>query len=49
MSGKGSTPRPYSVSHDDFADSWERIFGKKEGQAIEQPESEENGSEREQT
>ena len=30
MSGKGSTPRPFSVDQDKFASNWERIFGKKE-------------------
>jgi hypothetical protein len=29
MSGKGSSPRPFSVSHEEFANSFERIFGKK--------------------
>ena len=29
MSGKGSAPRPFSVSHEEFANSFERIFGKK--------------------
>ena len=28
--GKGSRPRPYSVSQDEFANSFERIFGKKD-------------------
>ena len=27
--GKGSSPRPFSVSQDEFANSFERIFGKK--------------------
>ena len=27
--GKGSSPRPYSISHEKFADNWEQIFGKK--------------------
>jgi len=27
--GKGSSPRPYSVKYDDFANSWDKIFGKK--------------------
>ena len=27
--GKGSSPRPYSVSQEQFADNWEKIFGKK--------------------
>jgi len=30
MSGKGSKPRPLSVSHKQFGDSWDQIFGKKE-------------------
>jgi hypothetical protein len=29
MSGKGSSPRPFSVSYEDFSNSFERIFGKK--------------------
>ena len=29
MSGKGSKPRPLSVSRKQFDDNWERIFGKK--------------------
>jgi hypothetical protein len=28
MSGKGSTPRPFSVPLEDFAASFEHIFGK---------------------
>ena len=48
MSGKGSAPRPYSVSADEFADSWARIFGKdKEGQGESQPEGAEHGSDKE--
>lgn len=27
--GKGSKPRPYSVSQDKFADNWDIIFSKK--------------------
>jgi len=27
--GKGSAPRPFSVSQDEFANSFESIFGKK--------------------
>ena len=38
MSGKGSTPRPYSVTAEQFASSWEAIFGKKEGQGESQPD-----------
>lgn len=29
MSGKGSKPRPLSVSRKVFENNWERIFGKK--------------------
>lgn len=28
MSGKGSSPRPYSVDGQTFASNWDRIFGK---------------------
>lgn len=28
--GKGSTPRPYSVSKKQFDDNWDAIFGKKD-------------------
>lgn len=27
--GKGSKPRPFSVSYTEFSDRWENIFGKK--------------------
>lgn len=27
--GKGSSPRPFSVSYEEFGNSFERIFGKK--------------------
>ena len=27
--GKGSSPRPYSVSKEEFANNWDAIFGKK--------------------
>ena len=27
--GKGSAPRPYSVSQKQFGDNWDNIFGKK--------------------
>lgn len=29
MSGKGSRPRPYSVSQEQFGNNWDAIFGKK--------------------
>lgn len=28
MSGKGSAPRPFSVSQEEFANNFDRIFGK---------------------
>jgi hypothetical protein len=30
MSGKGSAPRPFSVSQEEFANNFDRIFGNKE-------------------
>lgn len=27
--GKGSSPRPFSVSQEQFANNWDKIFGKK--------------------
>ena len=29
MSGKGSSPRPFSVDRRTFEDNWDKIFGKK--------------------
>lgn len=29
MSGKGSTPRPFSVDRKTFESNWDKIFGKK--------------------
>lgn len=29
MSGKGSAPRPFSVSQEEFANNFDRIFAKK--------------------
>jgi len=41
MSGKGSAPRPFSVTDEQFAEAWSRIFNKdKEGQGESQPDSE---------
>ena len=34
MSGKGSRPRPFSVSQDKFAENWDRIFGKKKREEV---------------
>ena len=46
MSGKGSTPRPFSVSDDEYASSFERIFRKdKQGQEETQPKEVTHGSE----
>jgi rubrerythrin len=28
MSGKGSAPRPYSVSNEEYANRWNAIFGR---------------------
>ena len=32
--GKGSSPRPFSVSEKEYAQKWERIFGKKDVEKI---------------
>lgn len=32
MSGKGSAPRPFSVSNEEYASRWDAIFAKKEEQ-----------------
>lgn len=32
--GKGSAPRPFSVSQEQFASNWEAIFGKKENKKV---------------
>ena len=39
--GKGSRPRPYSVSQEEFDNRWEAIFGKKDKSAEEKPADEE--------
>ena len=26
--GKGSSPRPYSVTHDEYSNRWDAIFGR---------------------
>jgi hypothetical protein len=41
--GKGSSPRPFSVSQQEFANSFEKIFGKKD--KIMQVKVEENAEE----
>jgi hypothetical protein len=40
--GKGDTPRPFSVSHQEFANNFDRIFGKKKPQDKQQPTEKEN-------
>ena len=36
MSGKGSRPRPLSVSTKEFNENFDRIFGKKEEEVVEE-------------
>jgi len=43
MSGKGSKPRPFSVTHEQYANSFELIFGKKEKLNVEQPNDNKDG------
>ena len=38
--GKGSSPRPYSVSQDEFANSFDRIFRKPSPRQIEDAQNE---------
>jgi len=48
QNGKGSRPRPLSISGDEFGDKWDAIFGKKprkdeqQWQADDQPTTETN-------
>jgi hypothetical protein len=35
MSGKGSSPRPFSVSQEEFANNFDRIFSKKKQDSVE--------------
>lgn len=38
MSGKGSSPRPFSVSNEEYASRWDAIFGKdKQEEQLELP------------
>lgn len=39
MSGKGSSPRPYSVDRRTFDDNWNRIFGQKKTEGDKQSEA----------
>jgi len=39
VGGKGSSPRPFSVSQQQFASNWDAIFGKKKVKTkVEQPQ-----------
>ncbi len=42
MSGKGDTPRPKSVSEDQFSKNWDNIF-KPQPQKAETKDTEDNG------
>jgi len=43
--GKGSAPRPFSVSPEQFANSWEQTFGKKDKRVIEDAQAEDEAFE----
>ncbi len=43
--GKGSNPRPYSVSQEEFANNWERIFRPKTPQEIDDAKAEDDAFE----
>lgn len=36
MSGKGSSPRPFDIPQDEYANRWGAIFGKKEPEVPEE-------------
>ena len=36
--GKGSSPRPYSVSHEEFSKNWDNIFKKDKEPKVEEQE-----------
>lgn len=38
MSGKGSAPRPFSVSDEEYANRWDAIFGRDKKEEREKPE-----------
>lgn len=40
MSGKGSSPRPFSVDQKTFDNNWEAIFGKKSPKEIDDAKAE---------
>lgn len=35
--GKGSSPRPFSVSNEDYANRWDAIFGRDKSKDKEEP------------
>ena len=34
--GKGSSPRPFEVEHDEYVKNWDRIFGKKQSKPVDE-------------
>lgn len=46
---KGSSPRPYSVSLDQFANNWDAVFKKKQEQAVTQENKNQKEQEEENT
>ena len=44
--GKGSSPRPYSVSQEEFANNWDAIFGKKKKSTIPEDNQKKDDDER---
>lgn len=46
MSGKGSSPRPFSVSQDEFAKNFDAIFRKPDPKTIEDQQNEDDEFER---
>ena len=43
--GKGSSPRPYSVDKQTFDNNWDKIFGKKTPQEIDDAKAEDEAVE----
>jgi hypothetical protein len=41
--GKGSSPRPFSISNDEYAQRWDAIFGRDEEEDDEEVEDTEEG------
>jgi hypothetical protein len=41
--GKGSSPRPFSISNDEYAQRWDAIFGRDEEDDDEELEDNEEG------